>query len=733
MRGLVASLCAAALLLAVKVAGQAQPGDSIHVELAPLEITDQAGSATWMRAVEGMGIYAARKTELIHLDQVTANLATNNARQVFNRVAGLNIWENDGGGLQLGIGGRGLSPNRSSNFNTRQNGYDIAADALGYPESYYSPPMEALRRIEVVRGAASLQYGTQFGGMVNFLFKQGPRDKTIELTTRQSLGSYGFFSSFNSLGGTIAKGKLNYYAFYQGKRGDGWRANAGFQQHTAHGSMAWQLSKRLRLGAEYTYMHYLAQQPGGLTDALFARDPRQSIRDRNWFLVDWNLAALTVDIDLGKFTSLNLRSFGLHARRDALGFLGAINRIDPGGARDLITGGFNNFGKETRFLHKYSLLQRPAALLLGLRYYQGHTSSRQGLASAGSGPDFRLLNPEQPEGSDYEFPSRNLAAFAEQVFHLGNKWTVVPGMRYEWIHTAATGSYTVRNTDLAGNVIYEATLPDHRSSDRGIFLAGLGIAFKPTDRLELYGNIARNYRAITFNDMRVVNPNFEIDPHLRDEKGYNADLGFRGKAGKWLEFDLSAFYLRYHDRIGQVLRTDPTTFRYYRYRTNVADSRNLGVEGYAEVDVLRLIGKKSIPTQVSAFCNVAWIDARYVRSAQAAFEGKWVELVPKVNLKTGLNFRHKAFKASLQWGYVSRQFSDATNAVTSPNAVEGYIPAYQILDVTASYTWKWLTLEGSCNNALDAVYFTRRAAAYPGPGIIPSDGRMLLVTLQVRI
>ena len=66
--------------------------------------------------------------------------------------------------------------------------------------------------------------------------------------------------------------------------------------------------------------------------------------------------------------------------------------------------------------------------------------------------------------------------------------------------------------------------------------------------------------------MRVANPNFEIDPNLRDEKGFNADLGFRGNAGNWFNFDLSAFYLYYQDRIGQVLKTDSTTYRYYRYR-----------------------------------------------------------------------------------------------------------------------------------------------------------------------
>jgi Fe(3+) dicitrate transport protein len=705
--------------------------DLTAVVLDTIQITDAANSVNWMRDVEGMGIYAARKCELIDIERVTGNLATNNARQVFARVPGLNIWENDGGGLQLGIGGRGLSPNRSSNFNTRQNGYDIAADALGYPESYYSPPVEALRRIEVVRGAASLQYGTQFGGMVNFQFKEGPQDKKIQLTTRQTAGSYGFFSSFNSLGGQV--GKVNYYAFYQGKRGNGWRENAGFVQHTAFGSVKWQLSPRLRLGSEYTFMQYLAQQPGGLTDAMFARDPRQSIRARNWFQVGWNLAAVTADISLSETTKLNLRNFGLLATRDALGFLGPITQSDPGGQRDLITGAFQNFGNETRLMHKFDLCKQPAALLLGARYYQGRSTNRQGSAPSGSAADFVLLHPEQPEGSDYVFPSRNVAGFAELVMHPHPKWTVAPGLRWEYIFTAAQGSYEIRRTDLAGNVIYQATVADAQRRSRQIMLGGIGTAYKPSDGLELYANISRNYRAITFNDMRVVNPNFRIDPALKDEKGFNADLGFRGHVGNWFNFDASAFYLYYRDRIGQVLMTDSTTFQFYRYRTNVSDSRNIGLEWYAEADFMKLGTGASKETRLALFTNIALIDARYIGSQEPAFQDKWVELVPALNLKTGLDFKHKALRANVQWTYVSQQFSDATNAVSSPSAVEGIIPAYQVLDCSAGYTWRWLSLEASGNNLLNHRYFTRRASGYPGPGIIPSDGRSFFVTLQAKI
>ena len=142
-----------------------------------------------MKDFEQTRVFAGKKNEVILLELSMANLASNNARQVYSQIPGLNIYQNDDAGLQLNIGGRGLNPNRTANFNTRQNGYDISADALGYPESYYTPPAEALSEIEILRGAASLQYGTQFGGLINFVMKKPNVNKKIELITRNSIGS----------------------------------------------------------------------------------------------------------------------------------------------------------------------------------------------------------------------------------------------------------------------------------------------------------------------------------------------------------------------------------------------------------------------------------------------------------------------------------------------------------------------------------------------------------------
>ncbi|MFB0926355.1 MAG: carboxypeptidase-like regulatory domain-containing protein, partial [Vicingaceae bacterium] len=110
-------------------------------DLDAFEVIDKKqgfGYMKRMRSIEGVVISEGKKNEVIQMAQIDANKATNQGRQIYSRIPGLNIWESDGAGLQLGIGGRGLNPNRTSNFNTRQNGYDISADALGYPESYYS-------------------------------------------------------------------------------------------------------------------------------------------------------------------------------------------------------------------------------------------------------------------------------------------------------------------------------------------------------------------------------------------------------------------------------------------------------------------------------------------------------------------------------------------------------------------------------------------------------------------
>jgi Fe(3+) dicitrate transport protein len=686
-----------------------------------------------LKAVDGFGIYEGKKTEVIVMKDLTANLATNNARQVYAKIAGLNVWESDGAGLQLGIGGRGLSPNRTANFNTRQNGYDIAADALGYPESYYTPPAEAIEKIEIVRGAASLQYGTQFGGMLNFKLKKGNPNEKIAYTGRQSAGSWGFLNSFNSIGGQV--GKVNYYAFYQRKQGDGWRPNSAFHYNMAYAALTYEATEKLSFTADYTYMNYLAKQAGGLSDALFEQNPQQSVRSRNWFAVDWNLASFSINYKFSSRTKLNIRNFGVLARRQALGNLERINVADFGQNRDLIDGVFRNIGNETRLLHHYTIGKQNMVFLAGFRLYKGFATNKQGQADKTSEPNFSFLNPNDVENSDYNFPSYNASLFVEHIFNVSSKISITPGLRFENIQTFSEGYYKQRVFDGAGNLIVDKKINDNQERIRSFLIAGLGISYKPKAGTEIYANISQNYRAINFTDIRINNPNIIIDPNIQDEKGYSTDLGIRGNWKDYVNYDFSLFAIQYNNRIGLLLKADqPPLYLDYRYRTNIADALNIGIESYVEVDMLKILTKGKSKAGLAIFANLALIDANYINTEDPTIKDKKVELVPPLNFRSGVSLSLPKFRASCQYSYTAEHFTDASNARRSSTAVNGIIPAYAVMDFSASYNFcKQFTVEASCNNVLNSYYFSRRADAYPGPGIIPADARAFYLTLQVWV
>ncbi|MDZ4667502.1 MAG: TonB-dependent receptor [bacterium] len=687
---------------------------------------------TRMRAVESMGIYEGKKTEVIIPDQLVANLATNNARQVFARVAGLNIYENDAAGLQLSIGGRGLDPNRTANFNVRQNGYDISADALGYPESYYTPPIEAVGKIQIVRGAASLQYGTQFGGLINFEMKKPVANKKLEINLRQSVGSYGFKNSFISASGTVKK--FSYYTFLQYKQSTGWRTNSELKSYNFYGNFVYQFNKKWNMGIDLTHMKYLAHQPGGLTDAMFTQDPRQTNRERNWFEVNWNLMALHLDYKRNAGNEFNVRVFGLQAYRYSVGFRpNRVASLDNNSERDLIKGDFKNYGLEARYLKRYFYKEKAFVFLSGTRLYHGFNHSVQGLGSKGKDANFSFINTQNGIANDYTFPNNNVSLFAENIIYLNDHFSITPGLRYEYIRTQANGFYSSIQFDLAGNIISATRTNEDRENGRKFLLGGVGISYKPLSHVEIYGNVSQNYRSITFSDMRITNPSQVIDPNMQDEKGYSFDIGLRSYETTAMSFDLSGFFLNYNNRIGEVQFYDANN-RVMRKRTNIGRAVLFGLESYLEADLFKLGRTKSPVNSLVLFGNFALIQANYVQSNINGIAGNRVEFVPKFNLKSGLRVGHKNLKVSVQIAYLSEQFSEATNAVEGGvSAVVGIIPAYSVADASLSYQWKNWKLEGSVNNLSNQIYFTRRATGYPGPGILPSDGRAFFVTLGLKI
>lgn len=680
-----------------------------------------------MPEIVGTNIYAGKKSTLIVLDNVQGNVVNNTMRQVLAKVPGIHIWESDPSGIQIGIAARGLSPNRSWEFNVRQNGYDIAADPFGYPEAYYNPQLQAVQRIEIVRGQGSLQYGPQFGGLVNYILRNGSEiNKPVEFETQQTVGSNGLFNSFNAVGGK--KGKVNYYSFFDHRNGNGWRENSQYSTNSGFGTVTYNFSNKFSLTAEVMLSHMRTQQPGGLTDEQLQQDAQQSFRSRNWFDITWATPAVIANYQISEKARWNTKLFGTIGDRNSVGFLQSIttkDSINPAtlnyNNRTVLLDQYRNYGLESRIITDYFLGKMNNTISGGIRLYTGTTHRKaDGVGTTGTDYDISVIG-NFPR--DIEFDSRNAAAFIENIFRISDKLLIIPGLRYEWLEGAASGrnGYAADGSEI---------LLQNIQRSRSFLLAGIGAEYHITKGTELYTNLTQAYRPIQFANLQAPPTTDVVDPDLEDAKGYNFDLGYRGKVNSYLQFDVSVFYLQYNNRVGTITPAGAS----YRLITNVGSSTSKGFEGYIEFNPIRAF-TKSLKTDLILFGSYGYTDATYSGDHKDAnTKGKKVENAPVNIFRGGISAGYKGFLLTGQLSYVSESYSDANNTQTpSSNGQNGLIPAYTVTDLTATYKFsKNLNIKAGINNLTDERYFTRRAGGYPGPGALPADGRTFFVSVGAK-
>lgn len=682
--------------------------------------------------VDDFRINAGKKNEVIKIAELNANLAMNNSRQIFAKTPGISIWENDGSGIQLGVASRGLNPNRSWEFNVRMNGYDITPDPMGYPEAYFTPPMEVVEEIEIIRGASALQFGPQFGGLMNFVIRKPDKSTRFTAESSNTVGSNGLISSFNYIGGT--EGKWSYAAYYQKRVGNGWRDNGQFNTDHAHLEVNYAASNKLKLGVEMTYMTTESQQPGGLTDQKFTEDSRQSLRSRNWFSTPWFIPSVSAEYLFSPNTRLSWKAYGTIAERNSVGFMQPINMADNMGNRQVDRDFYNTFGSELRLSTSYRLFGRENTLVSGVRYFDGHIDRKQnGTGTAGRDMDFSVGAGNYRR--DLDFSNINMAAFAENMFRVSDKFLVTAGVRVENIRSVMEGQFNVIN----GNPL----MLDQITRTRSFLLFGFGAEYHVSNETELYANFSEAYRPVLISDLTPPATTDVIDQNLQDSRGYNIDFGYRGSLASYLKFDLSYFHLNYADRIGTVAQsgTDGTV---YQFRTNLGNSISRGFEGYVEFDPITALFGSSSVGYVHLFTSLAFIDATYGDFEVTAvsngeiqkrnLKGNQVENAARKINRYGATYNLGKYSMTWQMSDIGKAYSDALNTeIANSAATVGVIPAYRVQDLSASWNvWKQHSLKAGVNNLTNENYFTRRAGGYPGPGIMPADGRTFYATLALK-
>jgi Fe(3+) dicitrate transport protein len=712
--------------------------------LSPVIVTPKQQSPERMPEMKGNVIFSGKKNEVLKLSNINGNFTTNNAREIFARIPGVTIWENEGSGIQINVGVRGLSPNRSWELNTRQNGYDISSDVFGYPEAYYNPPLEAVETIELVRGGGSLQFGPQFGGMLNYVLKRETKKK-FSYETQNTVGSYGLMSSYNAIGGNYKK--FSYYVYNHSRSADGWRENSQYTVRNTHAFLEYRFTENTKISAEYTNMDYQMQQAGGLTDEQFKDNPRQSLRERNWFGTPWNVFSINFDTKISDNFTSNTKLFGLIGERNSVGFTATPNIIDAINPatndyanrrvdRDL----YENYGIENRNIYKYKLGKIKNNLAFGVRLYKANTQRLQdGRGTTGSDFDISI---DGRYVRDLDFTTENVAVFAENQFKITDKLSITPGVRYEYIQNTGNGRFGISS----GNDI---EMPNKNiSRSQPLFGLGLEYKFRTTN---IYANITQAFRPVLFSDITPPAVTDVIDPNLKDASGFNADLGFRGTFKKYLNFDVSLFYLSYNNRIGgvrQFINNDPSQGTFL-FRTNLGETVNKGIEGFANLNITRLFEIERPYGNLDFFASVSFIDSRYtdfrifnasgtapnVSITETNLSGNRVENAPRYIHNFGLSWSNSSISTTVQYRMSGRIFTDANNTNTpSANGITGILDNYRVLDLSTEYKFlKNYNIRAGINNLFDEEYATRRAGGYPGPGVLPGEGRTFYISIGAKL
>lgn len=678
--------------------------------------------------IQGTYNFTGKKTEVINLAGADVDLANKTGRQAFARIPGIFVYDMDGAGNQINIASRGLDPHRGWEFNIRKDGMLTNSDMYGYPASHFNMPMESVGRIELVRGTGSLQYGAQFGGMLNYVTKQGDTTRPFAFESINTAGSYNLLSTYNAISGKT--GKLKYYAYYYRKSRDGYRKNEHTNSEAQDIILSYEATSNLKLRFEWARSKYQYRIPGGLNDSMFNADPRQATRSRNYFSPDIHVPSFSVDWQLSPTTKLEYTSSAVLGKRNSVMFdkpTNVMDTINPAtmqyNNRQVDVDRFNSYTHQLRVLHNYSLAGCTSFIAAGVQYMHNDLNRTQmGKGTTGSDYDLTLVEPGW--GRDIHFKTKNIAAFAENTLFIVKNLSLNTGVRIE------SG-----RTDLSGTITYYPENEIPVKVEHHFPLFGANLSYKPSTFLEIYGGASQAFHPMLLKDLIPSSLYERVDPDIRDAKGYNAELGARG-GWKFITWDVSAFLIKYENRFGTLSTTDDNSV-FYTYRTNIGNSITKGLEIFVQGD-----WALSNYSKLTVFTSTSLMNARYrdaiVKSGNQNInvDGNKVETAPDVITRNGATFKYRRMSFSVLYSFTSKSFADALNTVVPPasTGAVGLVPSYGLFDVNTSLKiFQNLDLRVNINNLFNKQYFTKRPSFYPGPGVWPSEGRNMNASFILRL
>jgi Fe(3+) dicitrate transport protein len=624
-------------------------------------------------------------TELTRLQPVSGN-------EVFRRVPGINVVDEEGAGLRVNIGIRGLDPDRSRNVLMMEDGIPIALNPYGEPEMYYTPAIDRMSGVEILKGSGQILYGPQtVGGVVNYITATPPVDQEIGVRLQGGYG--GYLSALGSYGNTF--NKVGVQLNYLHKRADAWGA-ADYALHDVTAKIRFPISEKSTLGMKLALYDEVSNSTYvGITQPMFDQGgndytvlmPNDELDVNRYLLSFSHNYQLSKSIDLqstlyGYTTARNWRrqdyAYNTFTNgtpnpppTDWTGVVwgdesvpgGAIYLRDRTGNRDRQ---FEVVGWEQKVNFTRSFGSITNELTAGYRFLYERALEQRINGSNASARSGALINDEIRTGKAWAF-------YVVDKIIFSRKWEVTPGVRGEL--------YNYKR-----EILREASTDVYKVAENNIseFIPGLGLNYRPTTNINLFGGIHRGYappRIKDAIDFTVANPVLPLEA----ERSWNLEAGIRTHLHKGIYGELTYFYMDFENQI-------------------IPSSQSVGGSGFGLTNAGRTLHhglEASLNMNSREFLNSLWsvsmdINATYVNAVYNAdrlitsgngevnVNGNRLPYAPKYTLSTAFSLE-TPFGTGLRLTHtaVGDQFADELNSVTpSNNGRIGKIASYNLLDAS---------------------------------------------------
>ncbi|MBI5690922.1 MAG: TonB-dependent receptor [Verrucomicrobia bacterium] len=689
------------LLLAASAGGLAGTPPPPPVQLPAYRVEAEAESDHYIQGpflpdVQGAKINVGKKTLILDFDS-QPRINGNNYRQALAQAPGLLLSEETS--PLVSIGYRGLEPHRAQFTQVLKDGIPIHADQFGYPEAYYTPPLDTVDRIEFVRGGAALLYGPQPGGALNYVTHRPRTDRPFSGSTLHTAGTDGYYSTFSHLDGTV--GRVGYYGYHNHRRSAGIRsANSDYSLSAWLGHIALDANSPSRwLLTVETYAEEHGE-PGGLTFATgagavnYLTDRRAPSRRFDRFNLDRDAVSLIWERDYTHGT--------IAWRTWAIDYVRASRRQGGGGFGTLPTGAaaltntiehqrFTTWGTEARARYEW-----------GSRFQHILSAGAQLYRSDSPRTDRRGAAPDAVSGAIQTESQREVfyaPVYVENLFRLGNL-SLTPGFRLENVRQEVRELVNVARA-AAG------LPPAARDTSDTVPLLGLAAAWDLPAKAQFYANVSQSFRPVVFTQAVPNGATQVVNADLAEGRALQFEVGYRAQLGAGLVVDASAFQLEFDDQVGTLaLPGGRSTV------ANVGRALHRGLEASVQQDLLRLV-RPAGHTTLTAYVNALLLEAEF---KEGAFAGRRPQYAPRHVVRAGLVLaRSGTFKLGLTGTLADDSFGDDTNTD------QRRVPAYAVWDLTAE--WRVprtpLRLIGGVNNVFDEDYYSRVRA----DGIDPAPRR----------